>query len=226
MSATSDKSKRLQAAKCGSPRNREQGPVLRFSPVAWAKLIYLRDRGSTEVGAMGIAPPDDPLLVEDLELVRQECTVASVLFDDEAVADFFDQQVDHGKRPEQFFRVWIHTHPGDSPEPSRTDERTFARVFGSPDWAVMFILAEGGRCYTRLQFSAGPGASLLIPVEVDFSRPFGGSDELAWEAEYLENVNVQEERLPQSMNESLARSQHYDDWLCYEQYAREGEADE
>lgn len=49
----------------------------------------------------------------------------------------------------------------------------------------MFILAESGRCYARLQFSAGPGASLLIPVEVDFSRPFGGSDELTWEAEYL-----------------------------------------
>ena len=28
---------------------------LRFSPTAWAKLLYLRDFGRTEVGGFGIA---------------------------------------------------------------------------------------------------------------------------------------------------------------------------
>ena len=57
--------------------------------------------------------------------------------DDEAVSVFFEDQVDLGRKPEQFFRLWCHTHPGDSPDPSSIDEETFARVFGRCDWAVM-----------------------------------------------------------------------------------------
>ena len=45
-------------------------PALRFSPYAWAKLLYLRDRGDTEVGGFGISCPEDLLLVEDVRLVR------------------------------------------------------------------------------------------------------------------------------------------------------------
>jgi hypothetical protein len=38
------------------PRSRTR---LRFSPTAWGKLLYLRDRGGTEVGGFGIAPAAD-----------------------------------------------------------------------------------------------------------------------------------------------------------------------
>src|SRR5947209_14095353 len=53
---------------------------------------------------------------------------------------------------EQFARLFMHTHPGNSPQPSATDEETFARVFGRCDWAVMFILARD-RKSTRLNSS-------------------------------------------------------------------------
>ena len=105
-------------------------PTLRFSPTAWAKLLYLRDRGQTEVGGFGIAAGDDLLRIEDVQLVRQVSSVASVVFDDEAVADFFDRQVDEGRRPQQFGRIWIHTHPGDCPQPSMTDEESAPDVSG------------------------------------------------------------------------------------------------
>ena len=73
---------------------------------------------------------------------------------------------------------------GDIPAPSATDEETFARVFGGCDWAVMFILAQGGRSYARLRFGVGPGGALEIPVEVDFTAEFSASDHEAWAAEY------------------------------------------
>src|SRR3954463_4035834 len=82
--------------------------VLRFSPTAWAKLLFLRDTGDTEIGAFGISAPDDLLFVEDLQLVAQTCTWVHVEFDDEAVANFFDDQVDAGHHPEQFGRLWLH----------------------------------------------------------------------------------------------------------------------
>ena len=165
-------------------------PSLRFSPSAWAKLLFLRDYGETEVGGFGITAPDDLLLVEDIRLVKQTCTWVHVAFDDAAVADFFDEQVDAGRQPEQFARIWIHTHPGDCPRPSLTDEQTFARVFGRSEWATMFILARGGRAFARLRFNVGPGAAINLPVSIDYTRSFDGCDLADWEQEYLANVQV------------------------------------
>lgn len=127
---------------------------------AGARLLYLRDYGETEVGGFGVTASDDLLLIEDVQLVKQVCSWAHVEFDDESVADFFDRQVDAGRRPEQFARIWVHTRPGDCPRPSMIDEEAFDRVFGRPDWAVMFILACGGQSYARLRFNVGPLADL------------------------------------------------------------------
>ncbi len=163
-------------------------PRLRFSPYAWAKLLFLRDAGGTEIGGFGITPADDLLLVEDICLVQQICSAVSVRFDDEAVADFFEQQVDLGRNPRQFARIWVHTHPGNSAQPSGTDEETFARCFGRSDWALMFILARGGETYSRLRFNVGPGGALELGSGVDFSRPFEAACQDQWAQEYRELV--------------------------------------
>jgi proteasome lid subunit RPN8/RPN11 len=137
--------------------------TLRFSPTAWAKLLFLRDYGDTEVGGFGIAASDD-------------------------------RQVDAERRPEQFARIWVHTHPGDCPRPSMTDEETFERVFGRADWAVMFILDCEGQSYARLRFNVGPCAEVEIPVGVDYSRPFSATEPDTWEQEYLANVHAEQLR--------------------------------
>jgi hypothetical protein len=166
------------------PRN----PVLQFSPIAWAKLQWFCQHGETEIGGFAVSDPADPLYIIEFVTVKQDADWVSVKFDDTAVADFFDGQVDLGRRPEQFARAWCHTHPGDSPTPSGTDEETFARVFGSSDWAIMFVLARTGKTYARLRFNVGPGGHGEIPVEVDWSRPFTGTDHAAWLAEYEANI--------------------------------------
>ncbi|HEV3302503.1 MAG TPA: hypothetical protein VG055_22805 [Planctomycetaceae bacterium] len=148
----------------------------------------MRDRGPTEVGVFGLAPADDLLYVEEIRLIRQQCTAVSVGFDDLAVADFFEEEVDSGRIPEQFARIWIHTHPGDCPLPSQVDEETFARVFGRCDWAVMCILAKEGQTYCRLQFRQGPGAAFEIPVRVDFECDFPKTDRQGWDREYSATV--------------------------------------
>ncbi|QDU52241.1 MPN domain-containing protein [Gimesia panareensis] len=124
--------------------------------------------------------------------MKQTCSLAHVAFDDEAVANFFDDQVDAGLRPEQFGRIWIHTHPGECPEPSPTDEATFDRVFGRSDWAVMFILARQGRSYARLRMNYGPALECEIPVRRDYSEPFPGCEPECWEEEYLTNVHPEQ----------------------------------
>lgn len=165
--------------------------TLLFAPHAWAKLLFFRDRGPTEIGGFGVTSADDLLYIEDFVTVKQTAWVATVSFDDDAVADHFDNQVDAKRKPEQFARIWLHTHPGDSATPSYVDEGTFKRVFGGCEWAIMFVLGKGGSTTSRIKFNVGPGYSTELGVAVDFTRPFSGSDWAAWEAEYQANI-VQE----------------------------------
>ena len=157
-----------------------------------AKLLYLRDVGPTEVGGFGISNAEDLLLVEDIQLVEQVCSIVSVEFNDRSVADFFDQQVDAGRQPEQFARIWIHTHPGSSPAPSGTDEDTFHRCFGGVDWAVMHILADEGNTYTRARFNVGPGSEKRLRCRTTFDCEFPAADHEAWYLEYWQNVMTYE----------------------------------
>ena len=177
--------------------------ALRFSPTAWAKLLYFRDKSDNEVGGFGINDPEDLLFIREFVTVKQEVTCVSVKFDDSAVADFFDTQVDLGRKPEQFARIWLHSHPGDSPEPSAIDEETFERVFGRCQWAVLFVVAQDDRTYAKLQFNVGPGGHVLIPVEIAYSQDFGPSDHDLWDSEYDANVKaiewLSEEKEPESI---------------------------
>jgi proteasome lid subunit RPN8/RPN11 len=208
-------------------RDLSLAPILRFSPTAWAKLLFLRDLGDTEVGGFATSADDDPLFVEDFHLIRQTCTSVTVRFEDQAVADYFDSRVDDGLKPSNFGRIWIHTHPGSSAEPSWTDERTFARVFGCTDWAVMFIIARNGQTYARLRFSVGPSAALVVPMALDFSRDFASSDFAAWDEEYQACVHPEPELPPAKTRLAQGRfdeafpersitdswPEHWDDWL-------------
>jgi len=194
-SGTPSKPSPIRSESKAAPRRRRETappPVLRFSPTAWAKLLYFRDRSDTEIGGFGVTDAKDPLLVQEFMTVEQRVTSVSVSFDDGAVADFFDSQVDAGKRPDQFARIWLHTHPGESPTPSMVDEETFERVFGRCEWAAMFVLGRTGKTYVRLRFNVGPGGEGEIPVEVDYRRPFGPSDHEAWETEYRAHIRKDE----------------------------------
>jgi len=209
-------------------------PVLRFTPLAWAKLVFLRDCGRSEIGGFGIASLDNPMLVQDLQLVRQRCTFATVEFDDESVADFFDEQVDQGRTPAEFGRLWVHTHPGDSPLPSGTDEDTLDRCFAGVDWSLMFILAKGGESYARLRFNVGPGGEMEIPVEVAYDQAFSGTSHGNWQQEYDDNVTIIPTGVAAITNEpaeSLFGNEWepeeidpWDEWLDYEaRLAMDGE---
>jgi proteasome lid subunit RPN8/RPN11 len=160
-----------------------------------------------EVGGFGITKPDDLLFITDIALVKQDVTSVSVRFDDVSVADFFDEQTEAGRKPEQFARIWIHSHPGASPEPSATDEKTFERVFGKCDWSVMFILAQDGSSYARLHFASGPKGDVKLPVYVDYQSEFEASDFKLWKKQYKANVTEEVySKLPE-MKDTIKQTQ-------------------
>lgn len=177
---------------------RNEPQVLKFSPLAWLKLQFFLHRGDTEIGGFGISAETDLLYITDFITIHQEVSSVSVEFADDSVADYVDACVDAGLQPRQFMRIWCHTHPGESPQPSTTDEETFARVFGSCDWSMMFIIGRTSKTYARLSFSTGPGMSVLLPVEVDYASwpnrlallKYPESMFAGWEAEYTEHVHA------------------------------------
>jgi len=142
---------------------------LMLSPLAFLKLSYYCHAADTEVGGFGISEVTDPLLVQDMVLIKQCSTIVTTELDDEAVADHIEQQALLGIPPNRCGRIWIHTHPGSSAAPSMTDEMTFERCFSGCDWSVMAILAKGGESYARLQINTGPGAQVRVPIEVDWA---------------------------------------------------------
>lgn len=166
---------------------RPDGRLL-LSPYAWAKMLYMRDKGDTEISGFGIADPDNLLKIVDFITVKQTASCATFEMEDDGVSDFALNMVEKGLKPEQFMRVWLHTHPGNFCTPSGTDEECFNRWFGGCDWAVMCILAKDDKMSARLRFNTGPRAEIELPVKVDYDMDFPASDRESWEEEYKANI--------------------------------------
>lgn len=164
------------------------GDTLRFTAYAWAKLIWMRDRGETEVAGYATTSTDDPLLVTDFRLVKQKCTPVSFDLDPDDLTKDVEHTLDMGLSPWQTHNILCHSHPGDSPSPSLTDEKNFVKAFSHPHWAIMFIVAEGGDSYCRMKINVGPGVVKTIKVAIDWKQSFNGTDISAWEEEYNEKV--------------------------------------
>jgi len=165
-----------------------RGSVLKFSPYAWAKIIAMRDFGNTEIGGYGITESDDPLLVTDFRLIKQQCSSVTVEFDKEDSIKFVEEMTDKGLSYWQFGSIFLHSHPGNCPNPSITDEENFDKNFSLPHMAVFFIIAKQGATYCRLRYNVSAGTEVTIDSTVDYTTPFPASDKIAWEAEYKDKV--------------------------------------
>ena len=174
-----------------SKRNRASPPEAKlvFSPLAWLKLQYLCHAGDTEVAAFGLSHPADPLYLDDVLVVKQRASAASVAFDDGAVADLFDRMLDGGVPPARFARVWLHTTPGPPSTRAAPTRRPSPASSGACDWAVMAILGRTGRVSARLAFPAGPGGAVELASAVDWAAWPRDAERLeaeraSWERDY------------------------------------------
>jgi proteasome lid subunit RPN8/RPN11 len=207
---------------------RRRETALVFSPLAWLKLQMFLHAGDTEVGGFGLSSEEDLLYVQDFITLDQVTSSVTVEFADTAVANYFDSCVDAGIPPARFARIWMHTHPGSSPEPSSVDEETFARVFGNCDWGLMFIMGRTGKTYARLSFNTGPGGSILLPVSVDWAQwpsvVMDQQDHLPelfeqWMNEFDQNIHPYQPPITSSDNLSPSRMTIEDWWHDFRELA-------
>lgn len=168
---------------------------LSFSPLAWAKLNVWRDKAPTlEVGCWGYTP-DDLMQVTDLVLVKQKVSSVRVEFNMEHVAETMHTFADkYGVTPDQWLRVWVHTHPFDSCEPSSVDETTWDNLFDTKSSGVMVIVSETDRIYARAVVRADGVAlvkrlKVVKPLPRKWGRLCTDDNVKKWEEEYDELVS-------------------------------------
>lgn len=170
-----------------------------LAPLAFLKLQFMCQRGPTEVGGFGITMEKDPLYVMEFMTLPQQASSASFKFNDGAQTDFVMRMAEmRDIHPENSSRIWIHTHPGWSADPSGVDEATLDDDFADQNWVVMMIMAREGAFYARLRHNTGPGGDILLPVEIDWKAfpSLQGTVDVtaemaAWEDEYTENITIE-----------------------------------
>ena len=155
-----------------------------FTPYSWSKLIFLRDAVSTEIGMFGInGDSARPELVTDMIVPKQSCTTATVDCDVDHLQDLQLDCFESGLAPWQISRVWIHTHPdGCGPQPSHTDLEQFAEFASETDYYVFVILSKTGESYGEIRYSRPAHIARNVPIAIDWSYPFSGSDHADWQS--------------------------------------------
>ena len=112
--------------------------------------------------------------------------------DETATANYYEDQIVKGKPP----RIWIHTHPGDSAEPSMVDESQLSQYFATSNYIIMFILAHNGEVYCRLRVQHHKNdqhifADQLLRVSVDWTSVKKINPEV-WEREFKRNIKEED----------------------------------
>lgn len=176
-----------------------------LTPQVYWRLQWLCHRTPCEVSTMGMMSMGPRgLLIEDLLLVKQSVTPASVQLD---MVWWADRQVElyetRGVEPWQV-GAWLHTHPKGVDGPSSIDEETMRQSFGQSSSIVMLILTKDGRFYGRVDFNHdfGQGVrerlSLPCQVQVDWLHAGGPSIDAktleAWETEFKALVREHSEQ--------------------------------
>ena len=132
------------------------------TPDTWCQLNYVQ-RAALRLSA--ITHPDDRLFVTDLWFPKQECTAAAVEFDDESIAEEIDRLSD----THPMDRLPHLDPPRSESQPQWHRRRDLLQVLGHFDWAVMAILAKGGKSYARIKHDAPAG---ITDGKIEYKIPW------------------------------------------------------
>jgi len=168
-------------------------PSLTFTPLAWAKLLYLRDLENSEVSVFGLSSEENLFRVIDVHLFDQK--VGHATFEtkgDNALALYLSRMIEeYDADPCRCLRIWIHSHPfAGTPSPSQHDEDEFQEALGDADWAIMAIVSNadssnGVPYYCRLQINQPIPIRIHLPIHIDYSSPEEiGFNTKPWKEEY------------------------------------------
>ena len=153
-------------------------PSLVLTSYSYQKLRYWEVlSGKNEISCFGVAFSQDNLLrVNELYLPKQIVTPSHTDPTEEGIATMYDELGQAKFPPNQFARIWIHTHTFTAPNktgislPSPVDFNTCREVFTGCDWFIMLI--KGGEEFTCYLYLLGAlPVRLVLKVIVDYTDP-------------------------------------------------------
>jgi len=115
--------------------------ILNIPPHVMTKLHTWRGWGPSEVTGFFVSSKENVLDIIDAELVRAACSSVSVDITSEELLEFYQRMAEKGIYPSQL-RVWWHTHPKMTADPSHIDFDTFDELNQDRALGVMYILGE------------------------------------------------------------------------------------
>lgn len=168
----------------------KHSPELLFSEYAWHKLKYLYDKSvdkKTEISFCGISTAEKPLYVKDVVMPKQKGHSTETEWDSEDISEFVNQMLDKGYKPEEFFRIWIHTHPGFSCNPSGHDEKQIVELFGNVNFGVMAIMGKDHKMSAHLILNY-KSLRTITEIPVKYELPDYSEHHEKWDEEIEEAI--------------------------------------
>ena len=206
--------------------------MITFSKKAIAKYLFVRDycnetnlkeksnsNAFLECSVLGISSPDRINYVDDVIIPKQEVTGTTTDIDQDWLHEWADEMWDKGEdhAPKYTTRIWCHTHPGSSAEPSGTDEKTWSDTYmiDGVDWAAMIIIAQAvssknEHTYCRAKYESSIGMQVSrIGLNIDYDGKLVPIDYIYDMQENIINLNKTYEKygfsskLPLQITDSL-----------------------
>jgi hypothetical protein len=157
-------------------------PTLYITQFAWMKIGCALRHVDTEIAWWGITHPDNPMYVQDIIIPHQCASSADVEFDQEQMAQHLFELMDLDIPPRLGAHIHGHSHPGNSAEPSGTDDDMFYKEMAHDkyEWIVSLIVAQdlSHTCRGRIPLSTGHQLTGDVPVVIVPQKP---EDTPAWD---------------------------------------------
>lgn len=126
-------------------------PQVYILPAAKQKMDAYIQLCELEVSGLGTVRQMEggSFLVEDVFLLDQECSAASTVLDDEALAVFYTNWI-RRDLDTSLLRLWWHSHCDFGVFWSGVDTANIDRLMGDADWLVSIVGNKRGQFRTRL----------------------------------------------------------------------------
>lgn len=183
--------------------------MIRFSPAAYQKIVYFLQK-DVEVGGFCLTDGD---LVTDFIVVEQESSGATFDFTKEGIEDYLDEMTNLGYTPKECFRIYLHSHPGNSAEPSGPDWENFYKLMGSYPWFCMLIIAKDQSKYGYIKLTQGIGVECEIDWDVDWTIPCEAVDFEQLELEFTTKVKKKTFKIKSAFKVPAALQETESDFL-------------
>ena len=123
---------------------------IKFENLAYKKLLFYVNNCDIEISGYGKSRVEgNEIIIEDIGLIKQECTGTNTDIDDEATMLFFQEKMRGGEDVKKW-NVWWHSHVDFGVFWSTTDEKTAAEMSSGGDYLISIVANKKGDYLGRI----------------------------------------------------------------------------